>query len=120
VTKGRGKPVNPIKRALRDTPVLGPTLVACKRAYHRRRFPGSATYWEEHYRIDGTSGPGSDGINVFPYWMLVERIDNTNPWSGDLEHGSLSDFYVYEQPKSVAGPGAAVSWDSPPRGQVSP
>ena len=238
--------MSPIKAALRETPVVGPALVRAKNAYDRRRFPGSAAYWEERYRRGETSGPGSAGVNArfkaetlnrfvqdhgvrdviefgcgdgqqlalarypeyigldvaqasiemcrtrfaddptkqfhlypspeivagqgtiiadlslsldviyhlvedeifegymadvfaasrrwvilytsdsdrvrqvtaphcrhrpvaryversFPQWELVERIENTNPWSGDLDHGSLADFYVYEQRRTPTG-----------------
>lgn len=52
------------KSVLRKMPVLGPALLSAKRARDRRRFPGSAAYWEERYQEGGTSGPGSAGINA--------------------------------------------------------
>ena len=56
--------MNQIKTVLRDAPVVGPALTRAKHAYDRRRFPGSAAYWEERYRRGETSGPGSGGVNA--------------------------------------------------------
>lgn len=53
-----------LRKFLRGAPIVGPSLRVLRLAYQRRRFPGSAAYWEERYRAGDTSGPGSAGINA--------------------------------------------------------
>ncbi len=55
-SSGRGT-----RARLRSLPVVGRLAVAAKRTVERRRFPGSLTYWEQHYHRGGDSGPGSRG-----------------------------------------------------------
>ncbi|MFB9236890.1 hypothetical protein ACFFWC_15230 [Plantactinospora siamensis] len=50
-----------IKRSLRKVPLLGPAARQASISLQRRRFPGSAQYWQRHYAAGGTSGNGSAG-----------------------------------------------------------
>ena len=49
------------REAIKAVPLLGPTLSWGRRELTRRRFPGSAGYWQEHYSAGGSSGEGSYG-----------------------------------------------------------
>ena len=79
--------MKPTKEVLRETPVLGPTLLRAKRAYDRRRFAGSATYWEEHYRQGGTSGEGSAGVNAEFKAETLNRFVEEHHVSNVIEFG---------------------------------
>lgn len=50
-----------IRSTVRAVPVISGVARAVKRAIARRRFPGSASYWERRYLRGGTSGAGSYG-----------------------------------------------------------
>jgi hypothetical protein len=71
-----------VKEAIRQLPLIGPTLVAATRAVRRQAFPGSTSYWERHYQAGGGSGEGSAGqLAEFKAGFLndlvtVDRIDS--------------------------------------------
>lgn len=50
-----------IKKFIRQTPVVGPSLGRLNRWLDARKFETSGDYWESRYRSGGNSGPGSYG-----------------------------------------------------------
>lgn len=50
-----------IKEKIKAVPVVGRIAQKASLALSRRHFAGSKDYWEERYRNEGTSGPGSIG-----------------------------------------------------------
>ncbi|GAO39048.1 hypothetical protein SCH01S_25_00280 [Sphingomonas changbaiensis NBRC 104936] len=50
-----------IKKLIRQTPIVGPSLSHLNRWLDAKKFDTSEDYWEERYRTGGNSGPGSYG-----------------------------------------------------------
>jgi hypothetical protein len=50
-----------VRETIKATPVLGGLVSNAARRYRVSHFPGSATFWEQHYAAGRDSGPGSFG-----------------------------------------------------------
>jgi SAM-dependent methyltransferase len=87
---------------LRRLPGVGPLALAAKRAAERRRFPGSAAFWEAHYARGGDSGPGSRGnlaaykadfVNAFVAEHGIRTVVDLG--CGDGAQLALADYPSY-------------------------
>lgn len=66
--------------------LVSPALHPAAEAIRRRRYPGSATFWERRYRVGGISGPGS-------YGKFAEfKAEVLNDFVATNDVGSLIEF----------------------------
>ena len=82
--------------------VIGKFIQAANRLFSNKKFPGSGTYWEEHYKAGGNSGPGSyNRLAEFKAKVINKFLEDNNVadamefGSGDGNNLSLVKYKKY-------------------------
>lgn len=91
-----------LKDSLKRAPAVGPLLVTLRRELLRRRFAGSAAYWQARYDDGGNSGAGSYGRVAMHKAKFLNDFVRNNEITSVIEFGcgdgaqlSLSDYPTY-------------------------
>lgn len=91
------------KDVVRSIPVLGAAATRIGRAIRRRRFAGSASYWESRYQTGGTSGAGSyNRLAEFKARMLNDFVRERDVKSVlELGCGDGAQLELTEYPRYI-------------------
>lgn len=91
-----------MKELIKKTPILGSLAQRLNREWHRRRFRGSADYWENRYASGDTSGAGSYSkfahfkAEILNAFVQEHHIQSVMEWgSGDGNQAALFTFPHY-------------------------
>lgn len=91
-----------LNKTIARIPVIGTVSRRLTSRYHTWNFPGSANYWEEHYRRGGNSGPGSyDQMAMFKAQVLNSFVVDNQIQTviefgcGDGNQLSLANYQGY-------------------------